>query len=122
MGAGTCEVPGMATAKNPHAADKGGPAASRSGEAGSKARRSPVNGRLRKKESSESLLTGIARATRKPGISRTAVFRSGSRTRIYAYSVMPSDTSKIVREDARGAKTVGRLVKGRFVAFKTKTA
>ncbi len=73
-------------------------------------------------ESSESLLTGIARATRKPGIKRADVFRRGSGRKIYAYSVMPSDTSKIVREDAAGAKTVGKLVNGRFVALKTKTA
>ena len=110
----------MGKGKDPHTVERSRPIGARNSEV--KVRRSSARGRLSEKESSESLLTGIARATRRPGIKRTAVFRSGSGRKIYAYSVMSSDTSKIVREDARGAKTIGKLVDGRFRALKTKTA
>jgi hypothetical protein len=76
---------------------------------------------LRETEKSSALIDGIARATRKPGISRDLVFKSRKGQRVYAYSVYPADTSKIVREDSKGRKTVGRLVRGEFKALRAET-
>lgn len=50
----------------------------------------------------------------KPGVDRSRVFRSISDKPVYAYSIDPKDTSKIVREDAAGRKIVGRVVNGKF--------
>jgi hypothetical protein len=41
--------------------------------------------------------------------------------RVFAYSVDPADTTKIVREDASGKTSVGRLVNGRFRTLSAKT-
>lgn len=76
---------------------------------------------LREAETSSALIDGIAKATRKPGISRDIVFKSRRGKRVYAYSVYPGDVTKIVREDANGKKTVGRLVHGEFKALRLKT-
>lgn len=76
---------------------------------------------LRQDERSGALIDGIAKATRKPGISRDIIFKSLKGQRIYAYSVYPADTTKIVREDAKGRKTLGRLVEGKFKALRSKT-
>ena len=76
---------------------------------------------LRDTEKSGALIDGIARVTRKPGISRDIVFKSRRGKRVYAYSVYPADTTKIVREDAEGRKTLGRLVHGEFKALRSKT-
>lgn len=62
------------------------------------------------------LVTKAWRALKKPGISKQAVFR-GSQVQvgqIYSYSVDPHDPSKIVREDAAGARATGRVVDGKF--------
>lgn len=72
-------------------------------------------------ETASSLVGKIAKAIRKPGISRDVVFRSTIGKRVYAYSVSPSDLTKIVREDSAGVKTIGRLVNGRFRTLRTKT-
>ena len=76
----------------------------------------------RENEETSSLVDGILKATRKPGIHRDVVFRAPSGKRVYAYSVYPPDTSKIVREDANGRKTLGRLVQGKFKTLRSKTA
>lgn len=76
---------------------------------------------LRENEKTGALIDGIAKATRKPGISREVVFRSRTGRPVYAYSVYPSDTKKIVREDAQGQKTIGRFVQGKFKALRSKT-
>jgi hypothetical protein len=75
---------------------------------------------LRKKEKSGTLIGGITKATLKPGISRDIVFKSRSGQRVYAYSIYPADTTKIVREDAKGQKTLGRFVSGQFKALRSK--
>lgn len=75
----------------------------------------------RESEKSSALIDGIAKATRKPGISRDIVFTSRRGKRVYAYSVFPGDLSKIVREDASGKKTIGRLVHGEFKPLRVKT-
>jgi hypothetical protein len=62
------------------------------------------------------LVTKAWQALKKPGISKQAVFR-GSHLQvgqIYSYSVDPQDPSKIVREDAAGTRTTGRVVDGEF--------
>jgi hypothetical protein len=81
--------------------------------------RNEGSGQLKPKESSSSLLSRIADAARKPGIAKKTVFRKSS-SAVYAYSILPRDLSKIVREDAKGNKVVGRLVKGHFRVVKGK--
>lgn len=76
---------------------------------------------VRETEKSSALIDGIARAIRKPGISREAVFKSRRGQRVYAYSTYPADTTKILREDAKGRKTLGRLVRGEFKALRSKS-
>ena len=65
-------------------------------------------------------VAGISKAIRKKGIRREAIFvsRSSSPKRVYAYSILPSDTSKILRESADGSITVGRYRNGQFRALK----
>jgi hypothetical protein len=77
---------------------------------------------LRESEKSSVLIDGIAKATRKPGIRREVVFKSRRSKPVYAYSVYPSDVTKIVREDAQGHKTIGRVISGKFRALPPKTA
>lgn len=69
-------------------------------------------------ERADALVRKAARALDKPGIRRESVFGSGSGRGISAYSVYPSDPTKVVRESADGSRTVGRLVGGRFRATK----
>lgn len=60
------------------------------------------------------LLPKVGRALGKPGINRDVVFSAGASTRVYAYSVDPHDPSRMIREDANGTHTVGRVVNGVF--------
>lgn len=83
--------------------------------------KSRSGGALRETEKSSVLIDGIARTIRKPGISRDTVFKSRRGQRVYAYSAYPADTTKIVREDAKGRKTIGRLVRGEFKALRSKS-
>lgn len=76
---------------------------------------------LRETEKSSALIEGIAKATREPGIRREVVFKSRRGRPIYAYSVYPTDVTKIVREDAQGQKTLGRFVGGEFRALRSKS-
>jgi hypothetical protein len=71
------------------------------------------------RDDGKSLLLGIVKATRKPGINRSVVFRSGTSKKVYAYSVLPSDPSKIVREAEDGTRTIGQVRNGKFRASKT---
>ena len=66
------------------------------------------------KERASDILAKVAKVMAKPGADRTRVFRSASEKPVYAYSVYPRDLTKVVREDAPGRQTVGRLVGGRF--------
>lgn len=72
-----------------------------------------------RQEDSKSLLCGIVNATRKAGIDSSVVFGSGTTKKVYAYSVLPSDPSKIVREAEDGTRTVGRVHNGQFRAIKS---
>jgi hypothetical protein len=73
----------------------------------------------RKPEKSDVLIDNMMKAALKPGFRRDTVFRPEKR--VYAYSVYPEDLSKIVREDANGKKTIGRLVQGRFRPSRSKS-
>ncbi len=69
------------------------------------------------KERAADVLARVGKVMSKPGANRKRVFRSASGKSVYAYSVDPKDTTKVVRENAAGQRTVGRLVSGRFRAF-----
>ena len=80
--------------------------------------------RLMKRDDSQTLVAGISEAMRKVGIRRDAVFvkSTASAKKVYAYFVLPSDTSKIVRESEDGTRTLGRFSNGRFRPIKVKKA
>jgi hypothetical protein len=78
-----------------------------------------ASGRSVRQEDGKSLLSGIVKATRKAGIDRSVVFRSGTPRKVFAYSILPSDPSKIVREAEDGSRTIGRVRNGQFRALKT---
>jgi hypothetical protein len=73
------------------------------------------------REKSSTLVASLVKATRKPGTSRDRIFNSSVGKRVFAYSVDPGDTTKIVREDASGTTSVGTLVNGRFRTLSVKT-
>jgi hypothetical protein len=73
------------------------------------------------REKASTLVASLVKATRKPGTSRDRIFNSSVGKRVFAYSVDPGDTTKIVREDASGKTSVGRLVNGRFRTLSAKT-
>lgn len=60
------------------------------------------------------LLRKAGRALLKPGVSRESVFGSAPKQNFYAYSLDPADPTRMVREDAAGNKTVGRMINGTF--------
>ncbi len=69
------------------------------------------------KEKAPEVVARVVKVMSKPGTNRNRVFASGAGSAIYAYSIDSSDTTKVVREDAAGKRTVGRLVSGRFRAL-----
>ncbi len=73
----------------------------------------------RQPQKSDVLIVNMIKAALKPGFRRDTVFRP--KKRVYAYSVYPKDISQIVREDANGEKTLGRLVQGRFRPSRSKS-
>ena len=73
------------------------------------------------RERASTLVASLAKATRKPGTSRDRIFNSSVGKRVFAYSVDPGDITRIVREDASGKKTLGRLVNGRFRTLSAKS-
>ena len=76
--------------------------------------------KLETRERASNLVLKAVKALAKPGIRRETVFGHGSGRGIYAYSVYPADTSKIVRESADGQMVIGRMVGGRFRAESAK--
>lgn len=60
------------------------------------------------------LLCKLGKALSKPGISREAVFGTNPKPDAYAYSVDPSNPERVIREDAAGNRTVGRMFNGVF--------
>ena len=71
------------------------------------------------RETSGQLISHILEISQKPGIKREAIFKKGSPKKIYAYYVLPSDPSKMVREDAEGKKFIGRVTNGKFRVLKS---
>jgi len=71
---------------------------------------------LSPKEKTSAVLARLGKAMSKPGVDRSRVFRSVSGKPVYAYSIDPKDTTKIVREDAAGRKVTGRFLSGKFRA------
>jgi hypothetical protein len=72
-------------------------------------------------EKASTLVANLIKATRKPGTSREKVFNSSLGKQVFAYSVDPKDTTKIIREDVSGKTSVGRFLNGRFQALPTRT-
>jgi hypothetical protein len=52
-----------------------------------------------------------------PGIAHGVVFRGSRAAQVSSYSIWPTDPTKVVREQADGTRTIGRLVGGRFRAL-----
>ncbi len=75
---------------------------------------------VREADQASNLVPRIGKALKKPGLDRSVVFTKIRPTRltVYAYSVDPTDVSRIVRESEDGSKTVGHLVGNRFRPLK----
>lgn len=71
----------------------------------------------REGEAATVLVTRAGQALKKPGIGRETVFKPG-RAPVFAFSVDPSDPSRVIREAADGSRKTGRLVNGRFLPVK----
>ncbi len=70
-------------------------------------------------DNAQALVAKAAAALKRPGIDKSSVFRGAKPDKVFAYSVLPSDTTKVVRESSDGSKRIGRLgVNGRFKALK----
>lgn len=65
-------------------------------------------------EAAGPLLRRIGKALSKPGVRREAVFGTQPKKNFYAYSLDPTNPTRMIREDAEGNRTVGRMVDGRF--------
>ena len=67
-------------------------------------------------QTAKHLVWKIGRALGQPGVDRQAVFKSKSAVGnvVYAYSLDPKDPSRFIREDQKGEKTVGSMVRGTF--------
>lgn len=63
------------------------------------------------------LLPRVASAFRHPGIDKTVVFK-GRSGKVYAYSIDPSDPSRVIRMSSDGTRAVGKLVGEKFVVAK----
>jgi hypothetical protein len=72
-------------------------------------------------QSAKVLLPRLAKALSKPGITREAVFGKSSGRAVFAYSMDPSNPEQLVREDAQGKRTVGRMLNGRFRPTRSST-
>jgi hypothetical protein len=56
-------------------------------------------------------------ALMRPGIDKKRVFqRQQGAAKVYAYSIDPTDPSRVVRESADGTRRVGRVINGKFKA------
>jgi len=74
-------------------------------------------GTVRPADKAKVLVGKAAVALKKPGIDKSSVFRGAKPQKVFAYSVLSGDTSKVVRESADGTRLVGRLgLDGKFRA------
>jgi hypothetical protein len=60
------------------------------------------------------LLRKVGKALSRPGVSREAVFGRAPKENFFVYSLDPTDPKRMIREDAAGNRTVGRMVNGAF--------
>ena len=77
-----------------------------------------------KADSASSLLDKVGKALAKPGLDAGYVFsksRQGNKP-VYAYSIDPTDTARLIRTGEDGSRKVGRLVNNRFIEIKPPTA
>jgi hypothetical protein len=75
----------------------------------------------RRDQSAKVLLPRLAKALSKPGISRKTIFGKSRGRAVSAYSMDPSNPEQLLREDAQGRRTVGRMVNGRFRPTRSST-
>jgi hypothetical protein len=68
----------------------------------------------RPSDSAKTLMGKAGKALNKPGLPKASVF-TGSK-RIYAYSIDPTDPTRLIRESPDGERQTVRMVNGRFVA------
>lgn len=74
---------------------------------------------LKPKEIAGTLVAETLDALSSPGLAHSVVFRGLKAAQVSSYSILPADPTKVVREQADGTRTVGRLVGGRFRALPT---
>lgn len=74
---------------------------------------------LKPKEIAGTMVPQTLGALSNPGIAHAAVFRGSRAAQVSSYSIWPTDPTKMVREQADGTRTIGRLVGGRFRALHT---
>ena len=60
-------------------------------------------------EQAQVLVTKAALALKSPGIPRAAVFRGAKPQKVFAYSALLEDSSKVVRESADGTRRIGTI-------------
>jgi len=70
-------------------------------------------------ETTSAILARLGKAMKKPGIDRQCVFKSTAGKKVYAYSIYSKEPTLMIREDAAGTRTIGRLVSGRFRVSKS---
>jgi hypothetical protein len=80
--------------------------------------RKPKASTIRRDDTASVLVKKAVHALRKPGIKKESVFRGRQADRVFSYSVYLKDPTKIVRETSKGARTIGRLVDGKFRSSK----
>ncbi len=68
---------------------------------------------LRRLDEASVMVRKAGKALKKPGIKRKVVFKKATKG-IFAYSVDPSDATRVVREASDGTRRIGRVIAGRF--------
>lgn len=61
-------------------------------------------------QTAAALLPRFVKAISTPGLNRDAIFKGRSNKGVYAYSLDPKNPDLLIREDASGKKTTGKLV------------
>ena len=83
-------------------------------------RTDPLRQAARKSATTDQARVVVAKAGRalnSPGFNKKKVVFGGVADRkVFAYSILPSDPTKVIRESADGKRSIGRLVNGKFKA------
>lgn len=64
---------------------------------------------VKPQDKAEVLIGKAGAALKSPGIARDVVFRGAAPQKVFAYSVMPGDSTVIVRESADGKRSIGKI-------------